>query len=57
MDAKNKMNTFLNSSYKNHEEPYRKDYFTSPINSNKHSIINIEDEQVKFNKGKQVFFL
>ena len=51
------MNSFLNDSFKNSSGLYERDINTSPLNTKKHSIINIEDQRAGVNIGISYFFI
>ena len=46
------MSSFLNDSFKNSSGLYERDISTSPLNTKKHSIINIEDQRAGAKTGK-----
>jgi hypothetical protein len=43
------MNSFLNDSFKNSSAQYEREISTSPLNTKKHSVINIEDQKAGTN--------
>lgn len=45
------MNSFLNDSFKNSTAQYERDISTSPLNTKKHSVINIEDQRMGVSIG------